>query len=278
MKLRLFIISAGIFTYANMSGQSLDINNNSANADSLAITGQVSVGSEKPSVQKNVRNLIKNGNTLFRENRFADAEVKYQKALELDPNNEFAQYNLAASLMKQGSSKDINTEGSPVAKAAKSFENLTRTAQSPNIIEKSWYNLGNIAFDNEQYAQSIELYKQALRINPDDNMARENLRMAQLKQQEQQNQQQNQQNQQQQQEQQQEQQQDKQEQQNKQQQEQNKQEQQSQQQQQQSSMSDANAEKILKAVENEEAQARRKYEAQKAKEQNSRRRNTDKPW
>ncbi len=43
-------------------------------------------------------------------------------------------------------------------------------------------------------------------------------------------------------------------------------------------MSDANAEKILKAMENEEAATRRRVEAQKAKEQNSHRRTTDKPW
>ena len=43
-------------------------------------------------------------------------------------------------------------------------------------------------------------------------------------------------------------------------------------------MSDANAEKILKAMENEEAKTRQRIEAQKAREQNTQRRSQDKPW
>ncbi|MDE5843940.1 MAG: hypothetical protein K2H44_00950, partial [Muribaculaceae bacterium] len=56
------------------------------------------------------------------------------------------------------------------------------------------------------------------------------------------------------------------------------QQQQQQNQQQQQQMSDANAERILKAMENAEAATRRKVEAQKAKEQQSNSRYTTKPW
>src|SRR5699024_11514396 len=53
-------------------------------------------------------------------------------------------------------------------------------------------NLGNISFQEKNYAQSIEEYKNALRRNPKDDETRYNLRLAQLllkkQQQEQQNQ------------------------------------------------------------------------------------------
>ena len=253
-----------------VNSQSLDISaqnqeNNTEQKDS--VDTQVSVGSEKPSVKKNVRNFIKEGNNLFREQHFADAEVKYKKALELDPNSEHAQFNLATTLIKQSGGANPTDENSPAKEAISMFENLTNMGQTTEIVEKSYFNLGNIAFNSEQYAQSIEYYKNALRKNPSNDLARDNLRLAQLKLQEQQ-QNQNNQNQQEQEKQQQEQQK-KQEQQ---------QQQQQQQQEEQSSMSDSNAEKILRTMENEEAKTRKRLEAQKAREQNSRHSNNPKPW
>ena len=243
-----------------VNSQSLDISaqnqeNNTEQKDS--VDTQVSVGSEKPSVKKNVRNFIKEGNKLFREQHFADAEVKYKKALELDPNSEHAQFNLATTLIKQSGGANPTDENSPAKEAISMFENLTNMGQTPEIVEKSYFNLGNIAFNSEQYAQSIEYYKNALRKNPANDQARDNLRLAQLKLQEQQQNQNNQ---------------------DKQEQQQQQQEQQQKQQQEQSSMSDSNAEKILRTMENEEAKTRKRLEAQKAREQNSQRTNNPKPW
>ncbi|MDE6371125.1 MAG: tetratricopeptide repeat protein, partial [Duncaniella sp.] len=54
------------------------------------------------------RNYIVDGNKLFREERYAEAEVAYRKALEIDAMNEVAQFNLAASLLRQGSASGEN--------------------------------------------------------------------------------------------------------------------------------------------------------------------------
>ena len=263
MKKLLFIILSAFASFATLA-QSLDINNQEQDKDNKKqeVNTPVYVGSEKPSAQKNVRNFIKEGNQLYRSEKFADAEVKYRKALEIDPNNEYAQFNLASSLLKQSGNANPNEGKNPVEDAKTILQDLTTTGQNQSIKEKCYHNLGNLAFDQQQYAESISFYKKALRINPDNDRTRENLRIAQLKMQEQKN---NQQNQEQKKEEQ------------KQQQQQNKEEQQ-QNQQQQSSMSDANAEKILKAMENEEAKTRRRVEAQKAREQGSQRRNPEKPW
>lgn len=268
MRLQVLFI---LFFYTSLcvSSQSLDISsqnqgNNTEQNDS--VDTQVSVGSEKPSVKKNVRNFIKEGNKLFREQHFADAEVKYKKALELDPNSEHAQFNLATTLIKQSGGANPTDENSPAKEAISMFENLTKMGQNTEIVEKSYFNLGNIAFNSEQYAQSIEYYKNALRKNPANDQARDNLRLAQLKLQEQQQNQNNQDKQEQQ------------EQQEQQQQQQQQEQQQQKEQQEQSSMSDSNAEKILRTMENEEAKTRKRLEAQKAREQNSQRTNNPKPW
>jgi len=54
-----------------------------------------------------------------------------------------------------------------------------RAKDKPGIASKANYNLGNLEFNRKDYAKAISYYKQALRINPDDDAARKNLRIAQ---------------------------------------------------------------------------------------------------
>lgn len=234
------------------------------------------------------RNYIVEGNRLYKQERYADAEVAYRKALQENAMNEIAQFNLAASLLRQGSAS-----GETQQEAMRILQNLTRDAENISIAEKAFYNLGNIAFNGQDYAKSIELYKNALRRNPDNDDARDNLRLAQKRLEEQQNQD-NDQNQdknedkkdenkeQQQQNQNQNQNQDQnkdKDNQDKQQQPQNQDKQQQQQQQQQNGgISQQNAEKILKAMENEENATRQRINAEKKKTGAPTRRPVTNPW
>lgn len=239
------------------------------------------------------RNYIVDGNKLYRAERYADAEVAYRKALEIDAMNEIAQFNLAASLLRQGTSTGENEK-----QASQMLGKLATDAENAAISELAYYNLGNIAFNGQDYAKSIELYKNALRRNPDNDKARENLRMAQKRLEEQQNQDQNKdQNQDQQQDQNKDQNQDQNKDQNKDQnQDQNKdqnqdkdkeQQQQPQQpkdqqqqprQQRQSGISKENADKILKAMENEENATRQRVNAERNKSGAPSRRPVTNPW
>lgn len=239
------------------------------------------------------RNYIREGNSLYKEKRYADAEVAYRKALEENAMSDIAMYNLAASLIRQSGTADPNSGNNPMAEAQQLLQGLTQSSRDMQIVENSFYNLGNMAFNQQQYDQAINMYKGALRKNPDNDKARENLRLAQLKRQEQQNQDQNQdkkdqdQNQDQQQNQQnQDQNQDKKDQ------DQDKKDQDQQgdkeknekpkdqqpPQQQQGGISDANAAKILKTMENEENATRRKVQELKKKEEESSRRRTGNQW
>lgn len=210
------------------------------------------------------RNLIVEGNKAFADSNFIAAFDFYEKALTANPLSDAATYNKAVTLTYLVSEDNKNTPNDPRVKAAELFETLTRTAADKTIAEKSFYNLGNMAFRDGDYGKAIENYKGALRINPDNNKTRQNLRIAQLQQQQQQNQNQDQnQDQDQQQEQQQQQQQ----------QEQNE-DQQQEQQQQQPEMTQ-NAEQILQSVQNKENQTRKKVNEQQV---NTGRKTTDKPW
>lgn len=234
---------------------------------------------------KQERNYVKEGNELYHKQRFAEAEVMYRKALAARPASETAAYNLATSLIRQSGSADPNKGNNPLDEAKQLLAQVAENGQNADLSERAFYNLGCLAYNAQDYKQSIEMFKDALRRNPDNDSARDNLRLAQKKQQEQnqnqdknndksqdkeQNKDQNNK----------EQNQDKNKDQDKNQ-NQNpdqKKEQNKQQPPQQSGISDANAEKILKAMENEEAATRRRVEAQRKKGGQSNRRQPIKPW
>lgn len=242
---------------------------------------------------KRERNSIREGNKLYEQQRYAEAEVAYKKALQENPDNSVAQFNLASSYLKQRG-EDLANKQDSLIRTADAM--LAKVAQSPELAEPSFYDRGNVAYKGEDYAAAIEMYKNALRRNPENNQARENLRLAQLKKQEQdQNQDQNQENQDQQEDQQNQDQQqnedqnqqDQQDQQNQnqdqQENQQNKQDQQDrknqEQKQQQGGLSDASAQQILKAMEDKENGTRQKVELMKQNEEKrANRRKTDKPW
>lgn len=250
---------------------------------------------------KRERNYIKEGNSLYKDGRYAEAEIAYKKALQENASNEIALFNLASTYIKQAGADNGNAL---LASADSIMRNLVSQAQDISIAEKSFYNLGNMAYNKEDYKGSIDMYKNVLRRNPDNNQARENLRMAQLKLQQQQqdqnkdnkqNQDKNQQDQQDQQDQQNKDQQNKDQnkdnEQNKDKDQQDKDQQNNQnrnqnqspenkEQQQNGGISDENAEKILKAMENEENATRRRVDVQKSNEEkrNASQRNIEKPW
>ena len=196
-------------------------------------------------------------------------------------------------MIRQSGSTDANNGNTPLDDAIRLLTELEQNAQLASIVERAAYDLGNISFNSQQYAQAIEHYKNALRKNPDNDKARENLRLAQLKlQQQQQNQDKNQDKNQQDKDQQKQDQQQQQQQQEQKQNEQDKKDQDKQQPQQPekkdnqqqpqpkqgAGISDENAQKILKAMENEEAATRKKVEAKKQKADNARRRQVSRPW
>lgn len=237
------------------------------------------------------RNHIVEGNKLYRAERYAEAEVEYRKALQENAMNEIAQFNLASALLRSGSNSPET-----VKEATTILQSLARNAEDIAMAERSFYNLGNLAFNSQDYAKAVDNYKNALRRNPDNDDARDNLRLAQkrLEQQNQddQNQDQNKdQDKKDQDKKDQQQNQDKdnnkdqdknkdqnQDQDQQQQQQQQDQQQQNQQQQQQGGISKQNAEKILKAMENEEAATRQRIQAEKAKKGAPQRRPITNPW
>lgn len=131
------------------------------------------------------REHINNGNKLYENKRYAEAEVEYKKAIEANPNSQIGNYNLALSLIQQGGANNEEQQNNPLKQATELLMSVAQNSKNADLRSKAFYNLGNLAYVSEHYDQSIELYKNALRQNPDDDDARDNLRLAQLKKKEQ---------------------------------------------------------------------------------------------
>lgn len=130
------------------------------------------------------RQYIRQGNKQFRSGDYPNAEVSYRKAIEKNPKNPQAVFNLGNALMAQ--KKD--------SAAVVQFENASKLETNPLRKAKSFHNMGVVCQSHKMYGEAIEAYKSALRLNPSDNETRYNLILCKHQQQkQQQNQQQNQQ-------------------------------------------------------------------------------------
>ena len=200
------------------------------------------------------RQLVRQGNKQVRLGNYAEAEVRYRKAVEKNQRNPQANYNLGNALM--GQRKD--------SAAVSQLETAAKLETVPLRKAQAYHNIGVICQNKKMFGEAIEAYKEALRLNPADDETRYNLALCkrQQKQQQQDQQQQNQQKQ------------DQQKDQQKEQDQQKKDQQKDQQQQQQPQMSKENAEQMLNAAIQEEKQTQERMK----KMQQPQRRSLEKNW
>lgn len=125
------------------------------------------------------KELIKKGNEAYAKKQYDQAISNYQKVTEKDPANPVAQFNLGNALYKSGKTDD----------ALKAYDNATGNAVSKEDRSKSFYNKGVVLQKAQKLPECIDAYKNALKLKPDDEDARQNLQRA-LQQQKQQQQQQ----------------------------------------------------------------------------------------
>ncbi|MBI3005938.1 MAG: VWA domain-containing protein [Ignavibacteriales bacterium] len=126
-----------------------------------------------------VRSHVNDGNKSFGKRNYTDAEVAYKKALEKDPKSREAQFNLGDAYYKQERFDE----------AGRQFNTSAIAMGSDVDRAQTYYNLGNSLFRASKIKESIEAYKQSLRLNPNDDDARYNLELARKRSQDQQQQQ-----------------------------------------------------------------------------------------
>ncbi len=119
------------------------------------------------SAQK-ANNMIRRGNSAYKDKKYKDAEIDYKGSLEKDPQSFAGNYNLGNAYYKQKNFEE----------AGKQFLQSSGISKNPEELSKSYYNLGNTLMNTEKYKESLEAYKMALRLNPNDDDARYNLAYA----------------------------------------------------------------------------------------------------
>ena len=150
----------------------------------LLIISLISCFSPLTSNAQTDRQYIRQGNKLFHSGDYPNAEVSYRKAIEKNPKNPQAVFNLGNALMAQ--KKD--------SAAVVQFESASKLETNPLRKAKAFHNMGVVCQSHKMYGEAIEAYKSALRLNPADDETRYNLVLCKhLQQKQQQNQQQNQQ-------------------------------------------------------------------------------------
>ncbi len=112
--------------------------------------------------------LIREGNRLFEDERYAEAEEKYRASLQLEESNTHALFNLGNALYMQGRFEEAQAV----------FEDISHEAEDNDKVADALHNLGNAYLGQARIPESIEAYKDALRLSPYQEDTRYNLAYA----------------------------------------------------------------------------------------------------
>ena len=110
------------------------------------------------------RREVRAGNRKFRKDAFKEAEIDYRKAVLKDTASVAGQYDLASALYRQ---EDF-------ASAAKALDAVKNVAPATPHAADYYYNRGDVALRQKDYAAAVEAFKQSLLRRPDDVDAKEN--------------------------------------------------------------------------------------------------------
>lgn len=105
------------------------------------------------------------GNASYKAGDFAKAREAYAQALQVSPGNQTALFNLGNAQFREKQPDD----------ALAAYEQVIKQTRDTRVLADAWYNKGVVLSNQKKLEESIDAYKQALRLNPADSFARENL-------------------------------------------------------------------------------------------------------
>ena len=99
----------------------------------------------------------------YKQNNFDEARKYYESVLEERKDDSAANFGLGVSAYQQG---DIKS-------AMEAFDRILRDDE-PELKAKSYYNMGNILYDQQRSEESLAFFKKALELDPADTDAKFN--------------------------------------------------------------------------------------------------------
>jgi tetratricopeptide (TPR) repeat protein len=132
----------------------------------------------RPVIAQQERALIRNGNKLYKEKQYQASIHSYNKALGVAPQSPLASYNLGNAEFRTDRFEE----------AANAYDASITNSKKIPVKEKGYYNKGVAMIKQQKLEESIDAWKNALKLDPSDQEARENLQKALLEQKKQQEQ------------------------------------------------------------------------------------------
>lgn len=134
------------------------------------------------SFSQNKIELLNKGNEYYQNEEYENAEYYYKQALEKDNTYFKGNLNTGHSLFKQAVSLIQNQDTTATVKldeAEQFYNNSVNLSKNKNEKAESYYNTGNVQLLSGKIEESIESYKNSLRLVPDNIQTKHNLALAQ---------------------------------------------------------------------------------------------------
>ncbi|HLZ89101.1 MAG TPA: VWA domain-containing protein, partial [Puia sp.] len=143
-----------------------------------AVVLLVILAASAPAAAQTGNAQIRSGNRYYKKKQLDQSLQQYQSAVQQAPDNPTANYNLGNAQFRKNNFDE----------AAHSYDATVKNSQDKTMQEKGYYNKGVAMVKQKKLQESIDAWKQALKLDATDADARENLEKAliQLKQQQQQ--------------------------------------------------------------------------------------------
>jgi len=123
---------------------------------------------------------LREANKLYKEKKFDQSLQAYNKALQAAPDNSTINYNIG----------NANFRNNKFENAVNDYDNTVSNTSDNTLKQNAYYNKGVSFSKQKKLPESIDAYKDALKLNGNDKEARENLQKALMEQKQQQQQQQ----------------------------------------------------------------------------------------
>jgi Ca-activated chloride channel family protein len=112
--------------------------------------------------------IIKEGNVAYARKDYPAAAGEYGKVAQKNPANTTAQYNLGNALYKSEKKEE----------AIGAYDKSIALMQKPVEKSNAWYNKGVVLHNDKKLPECIAAYKNALKLDPNNEDARQNLQKA----------------------------------------------------------------------------------------------------
>ncbi|KAA3618048.1 MAG: tetratricopeptide repeat protein [Calditrichaeota bacterium] len=117
------------------------------------------------------RSQVLEGNKLFTEEKYDEANNAYRDAQLDNPTSPVIDYNIANTLHEKKKYEE----------AIELFNKVTKNSDDPLFQSQAYYNLANTLYRLNKLQEAIPAYTEALKLNPDDEDAKYNLEFVRAK-------------------------------------------------------------------------------------------------